>query len=359
MSVMDPPDASLVPLSEIEKPWVKQKDPHSRWAYYITYAVAVLGIVASGIRCYFGWAQVPRIKGKLCLILDEEFNGSQLDETIWEYELSTGGFGDQEFQITTASSNDTFIRDGSLYIPPTLTSDVIGRATIMDGYTYNVTGCTTALINDASTSSPPTSSCGAVSNHSTGAVINPVMSSRLTTKQSKNIQFGRVEIRAKIPNGDWINEVWRTYGWWTQRRSSYADDFHTYALEWTQDFLRIYVDSRLHHMLDLRFNVPFFDRGNFPPVVTNGTDKIVLQNPWVHGTADAPFDKPFYLIMDVAVGGTNGWFPDNEGGKPWIDGAQNAMQRFALAQDEWYATWPKNDFSRALVVDYVKMWQLC
>ena len=29
----------------------------------------------------------------------------------------------------------------------------------------------------------------------------------------------------------------------------------------------------------------------------------------------------FYLILDVAVGGTNGWFPDNAGNKPWLDGA--------------------------------------
>jgi hypothetical protein len=35
----------------------------------------------------------------------------------------------------------------------------------------------------------------------------------------------------------WLNAVWKTYGWWTMRRTTYADDFHTYALEWTQDFL--------------------------------------------------------------------------------------------------------------------------
>jgi len=34
-----------------------------------------------------------------------------------------------------------------------------------------------------------------------------------------------------------LNRGWQTYGWWTQRRSSYADDFHTYALEWTEDFM--------------------------------------------------------------------------------------------------------------------------
>lgn len=33
----------------------------------------------------------------------------------------------------------------------------------------------------------------------------------------------------------------------------------------------------------------------------------------------------FYLILNVAVGGQNGYFPDNLGNKPWNDGADSAM----------------------------------
>lgn len=47
-----------------------------------------------------------------------------------------------EFEMTTASSNNSFVDDGKLYIVPTLTSDVIGFNNVLDGYTYNVTGCT-------------------------------------------------------------------------------------------------------------------------------------------------------------------------------------------------------------------------
>lgn len=54
---------------------------------------------------------------------------------------------------------------------------------------------------------------------------------------------------------------------------------------------RIYVDSRLHYMLQLSFNEPFFTRGDFPPVVENGSTPIVLQNPWVNGTNATPFDQ--------------------------------------------------------------------
>ncbi len=31
----------------------------------------------------------------------------------------------------------------------------------------------------------------------------------------------------------------------------------------------------------------------------------------------------FYLILNVAAGGTSGWFPDEEGDKPWNDGSNS------------------------------------
>ena len=37
----------------------------------------------------------------------------------------------------------------------------------------------------------------------------------------------------------------------------------------------------------------------------------LLANPWADSkstTGNAPFDQDFYLILNVAVGGTNGWF---------------------------------------------------
>jgi beta-glucanase (GH16 family) len=156
----------------------------------------------------------------------------------------------------------------------------------------------------------------------------------------------------------WINKVSLTYGWWSMRRASYGSEFHTYTLEWTDKFLRIYVDTRLHHMMDIRFNIPFFQRGQFPPVVQNGSDYIALKNPWANGTMAAPFDHKFYLILNVAVGGTNGWFPDGAGDKPWLDGSSTAMRDFAMSRDKWYPTWSNND-DRAMIVDYVKMWEVC
>jgi hypothetical protein len=88
----------------------------------------------------------------------------------------------------------------------------------------------------------------------------------------------------------------------------------------------------------------------------------------------------FYLILDVAIGGTNGWFPDGAGNKPWLNGARgvffsttidlgvvhtqsaadhrplfavlpmyaDAMQTFAQEEDKWYKTWPESQEDRAM-----------
>jgi hypothetical protein len=54
---------------------------------------------------------------------------------------------------------------------------------------------------------------------------------------------------------------------------------------------RIYVDSRLQHMVNLRFDVPFFERGNFPTSVSNASQQIVVPNPWSGRGNSAPFDQ--------------------------------------------------------------------
>ncbi|KIY43228.1 concanavalin A-like lectin/glucanase [Fistulina hepatica ATCC 64428] len=418
-----------------DKSWQKTRDPFSRIAYLVTYAVAFLGIVGGAIQCYFGYRNVPMMTGNLCPVLDESFDSEDgvfgPNGTFFR-EVDLSGFGTGEFDMATTSSNNSFVRDGHLYIMPTLTEDVIGSSAVLNGYIYNVSDCTYNITHGSSyTSSSESTSddaneaqsstfneeaylraCSAVSNTTAGTVINPVQSARLTTRYSAKIRYGKVEVRAKIPRGDWLwpaiwmlptdsvygswptsgeidlmeargngpsypaqginyvrgalnwgpltwlNSVWRTYGWWTERRSNYSDDFHTYTLEWDEEFIRISVDTRLHHLLVVKIDESFWNLGAYPAVVKNGSDTIALNNPWVNGTKAAPFDQDFYLILNVAVGGTTGWFPDGDGNKPWLDGSSTAMRDFTLAQDKWYGTWPQSD-DRAMIVDSVKMWQQC
>lgn len=119
-----------------------------------------------------------------------------------------------------------------------------------------------------------------------------------------------------------MNAVQKSFSWWTERRESFADGFHTYVLEWTDEFIRMYVDSRTRTLLSFKFKKTFFDLGEFPDSIRENGALVPLQDPWVNGTKNAaPFDQEFYLIMNVAVGSTSGWFPEGQGNKPWFNNA--------------------------------------
>ncbi|KDR73819.1 hypothetical protein GALMADRAFT_125114 [Galerina marginata CBS 339.88] len=413
--------------TEVPKPWTGGKNPRAAFSYWIVYVIILMGVAGGVVQCYFTYIHVALDRQPLCLVLDEDFSNEATvfgpNGTFFR-EVNMDGFGNGEFEMTTSSRNNSFVKDGRLYIVPTLTADNIGMDAVLDGTVYNITDCTFNItrpdngyiIQDGVRVFDSASyyrSCSAVSNATAGTVINPVQSARLTTKNTASIRYGRVEIKAKMPNGDWmwpaiwmlpkdevygpwplsgeidmvesrgnglkytahgsnyvqgalnwgpapsLNGVSKSYSWWTDKRKSFAADFHTYALEWTPEFLRIYVDTRLHTLLDLRFNQPFFKRGDFPDVVFNGSSLVALQNPWINGTNATPFDQDFYLILNVAVGSTTGWFPESQGDKPWLDRAQNPPHDFAKAIAQWYPTWPSNVEDRAMIVDYVKMWKHC
>ncbi|KAJ7678775.1 concanavalin A-like lectin/glucanase domain-containing protein [Mycena rosella] len=404
--------ALLVPAPPLEKPWMGARDPHARLAYWITYGTVLLGLAAGAARIYLGWKSVLLLQGNLCAVLLEDFSGTDTaalfgEGGVFMREVDASGFGNGEFEMTTASDANSFVRDGKLYLFPTLTSDVIPMEEILNGTVYNLTDCTYNMTTGPR-STPLNlpaylAACSAVSNATQGQILPPVMSARISTRRSASLKFGRVEVVAKLPTGDWLwpaiwmlpvgeayggwplsgeidimesrgngpsypnrganyvqsslnwgpatflDAVAKTHGWRMERRGQYDDAFHMYALEWSEDFIRMYVDSRLTHMLELKLNEPFWTRGDFPAVVQNGSERVVLQNPWVNGTKAAPFDQSFYLILNVAVGGSNGWFPDGPE-KPWLDGSATAPRDFLQAQDQWYPTWPEDPERRAMVM---------
>jgi hypothetical protein len=92
---------------------------------------------------------------------------------------------------------------------------------------FNITGCTYNITQgisytDSSSSSDPSvnetaigsatafdaeayyKACSAVSNATAGTIINPVQSARLSTRKTASMKFGRIEVTAKIPTGDWL-----------------------------------------------------------------------------------------------------------------------------------------------------------
>ncbi|UZJ55643.1 hypothetical protein CBS101457_004963 [Exobasidium rhododendri] len=411
------PKSLQQPASQSAKPWLDSKrrrraDRKVYWTFFTIATVFGLGSIAALIIT----AVLGRPKShNYCLVLDEQFAGTEIDTSVWTHEQQTGGWGTGEFEWTTDSTNNSFIKDGSLYIVPTLTADALGDAAIIDGYSLNLTAsnqCTSANKSDIY--------CAVQSNITTQTILPPVQSARLTTKISrKTINFGKVEVTARMPTGKWIwPAVWmmpleEKYGPWpasgeidifeskgnpSQKRgdllsSGMLSTLHwgplpafdmysfthgslnlfrnffnqkknTIGMVWDEDGITTWQGSRAHEVFSYKFgDKTFWEQGAFPASLTNGT---VLNNPWTasSGANDihaAPFDQDFYLILSVAVGSTNGYFSqtDDADGTPWSDKSVNPVRDFWASKDKWLPSWPVNVEDRAMVVDSVKIWQQC
>lgn len=80
-------------------------------------------------------------------------------------------------------------------------------------------------------------------------------------------------------------------------------------------------------------------------------------NPWsISNSSAAPFDQEFFLILNVAVGGTNGFFADV--GQPWSNSDSTARRTFWNQRESWLPSWG-DETQRAMQVDYVKAWKQC
>lgn len=134
----------------------------------------------------------------------------------------------------------------------------------------------------------------------------------------------------------------------TQNRNpGFNVGFHIFRLEWTSRGLRFLYDGQ--QVLDVPVGSGFWNRGGFQGV----------QNPWQNASPMAPFDQEFFLIMNLATGGTNGYFPDgvtNPHPKPWHNSSPRAAADFWAARNNWLPTWNTNTDDSHLQVDYVRVW---
>ncbi|MDX2196814.1 MAG: glycoside hydrolase family 16 protein [Cytophagales bacterium] len=148
-----------------------------------------------------------------------------------------------------------------------------------------------------------------------------VTSASLTTFQKYEFQYGKISIRAKVPMGTgtwpalWMMANSKIYGYWPKNgeidimesvgwdsnrvhcnihteaynhkkgtNKGYVhtvidlySDFHVYELEWTQFNLIFYVDG----------------------------EQVFYYEKEVNDTKVWPFDRPYYILMNLAIGG--GW----------------------------------------------------
>lgn len=291
-----------------------------------------------------------------------------------------------------------------------------------DGYTVNLTADGTCTTNEVKWTkidkkvpmqvaiNSTHTNCIARSNATLGTVIPPIQSARLTTKGTAAIRYGRVEVRARMPTGDWLwPAVWMmprdsVYGEWPRSgeidifendgnqpksrydvhsnamrstlhfgidaahnlqshwrgirllwRKYFNEEFHTFGLEWDEHGIWTWENTRNYRVLNKKFHNFAIDR---QPIQRDDKGAIIPPpNPWLTANNKAaPFDQYFYLIMNVAVGGTGGYFTNG----PWSNSDPNAQRAFIEAKDKtWGPTWPNDPKRRGMAVDYVKMWQRC
>ena len=51
----------------------------------------------------------------------------------------------------------------------------------------------------------------------------------------------------------------------------------------------------------MRFNEPFFKRGDFPATTLNGSTPVAVQDPWINGTNATPFDQGASLSAFTSI----------------------------------------------------------
>uniref|UniRef100_UPI004056BFE4 glycoside hydrolase family 16 protein n=1 Tax=Acetatifactor sp. TaxID=1872090 RepID=UPI004056BFE4 len=237
--------------------------------------------------------KLDRTEEGFVLVWNDEFDGDTLDTTKWDYQYGNGGeygnpgWGNAEWQYYLNREENVKVEDGKLIITAVYESDKAMRYT---------SGRIRTITNN-------------------GEVLFA------TT-------YGRVEARIKMPVGEglwpafWMLPVDESiYGSWAASgeldimeakgrlpgqfscaahyggewpKNSYSgqeyvyhdgttiSDFHLYSMEWEPGEIRFYVDNECYYTL---------------------TDWFSMDSAETHYEKPAPFDIPFYIILNMAIGG--------------------------------------------------------
>jgi beta-glucanase (GH16 family) len=214
------------------------------------------------------------------LVWSDEFDGSAIDTTKWNFEIDGKGGGNGEMEYYTDKPENAHIENGHLLIT------AIKDGTDAEGRPHKFT------------------------------------SARMTTKGKFSAEYGRFEARIKMPTGRgvwpafWLMPEDSVYGGWASSGEldiveevgdkpniafgtiHYGDkwprnvhsgdkfvlpsgilaaDWHVYAVEWEEGVIRWYIDGILYQ----------------------------TQTKWYTKAAPfpAPFDQKFFIILNFAVGG--------------------------------------------------------
>ena len=140
-------------------------------------------------------------------------NFDSLDFSKWHHEITMAGSGNGEFEMYHNNRSITFVTNGTLNIKPQLTVEWLGE------WCLKSSSCPVDLWG-----AEPSSSCtnnqlsGCLRTGNSTHYINPVTSGKLSTINSFSFTYGRVEVRAKLPKGDWL---WPAI-WFLPQHSEYG-----------------------------------------------------------------------------------------------------------------------------------------
>ncbi|MDR6785376.1 glycoside hydrolase family 16 protein [Pedobacter africanus] len=231
--------------------------------------------------CFFSACKVKKTKTpakSYTLVWADEFNYNGLpDSAKWGYDVGGDGWGNNELQYyTRADTSNAVVRDGKLFI--------IARKEAVGGKMFS--------------------------------------SARLVTRDKAEWAYGKIEINAKLPAGRglwpaaWMlganikdagwpacgeidimehvgynrdsifgtvhtaayNHIKGTQKGVTAKIKDPYNSFHTYSIEWTPEKIDFMLDHKVYYSVSNE----------------NKTK------------AEWPFDDPFYLLLNIAVGGNLG-----------------------------------------------------
>jgi beta-glucanase (GH16 family) len=244
------------------------------------------------------------------LIWSDEFDGAKLDRTKWRPEKSCWGGGNEERQCYTDRQKNIVVADGQLHL--------IAREERFRGQ-----------------SRPPE-----IAEKTNPMISQPFTSGKVRTLGIASWKYGKIEFRAKPPKGQgtwpaiWMMPAKDYYGAWPlsgeidilegvnlgarcdvctggvgENRMNSAvhfgdlppgnafldkkvslpsgalisDDFHIWTLEWGKGLMRFYLDGQRYWEIA-------------PKQWRTGSKKA-------RSNAFAPFDQPFYIMANLAIGG--------------------------------------------------------
>ena len=243
------------------------------------------------------------------LVWSDEFDAAQIDSTKWSFEKNCTGGGNNELQCYTERATNAYVSDGRLHIVARK-EPFSGQSKGDDDPAYDV---------------------------SDTSISRDYTSARLRTKNKGDWTYGRIEVSAKMPQGQgiwpaiWMLPTEWKYGAWplsgeidifeavntntaaggndvhgtlhygrmwpnnVYTGTSYVpekpiwENFHRYSVEWEAGEIRWYIDD--HHFATQT------QEGWFTYYWGGQTKGYKV------GEGAAPFDQAFHLILNLAVGG--------------------------------------------------------